>query len=442
VSCGPTAPDGSTWSQAFTYDPFGNISKSGNSSFSPLYTGVGTTPTNQFYQIPGGPTGTSHYYDLNGNLTSDRINTYAWDAEGKAVTVNGIGLTYDALGRMVEQNRAGTYHQILYSPVGKVALMNKLVALNVFLPLPGGEQATYTNSTIRFRHYDWLGSARLESNLAENEYGDLAYAPFGESYAMLNTPYPSFTGQQQDTSTGQTGVYDFLYREYSAGEGRWISPDPAGVGAVDPSNPQSWNRYAYVMNNPLALVDPLGLWPKLGCVPSSDGFMCNTTPDNDGLGLGTIGNVFALLDFAVSGSYQVPAPGAQCFDGGCTAWTTVDPNIGALDLLGLTSGGGATAANNGQPQNPQKPGTCSDAQANAISHAQHTFIDTSVKAWGRGTWTPILLGCRLGWAGCVAGAETSMAAQPLIVSGAMIWGSVDAYKEAFTDPTGARAKCP
>ncbi|MGO8985376.1 MAG: hypothetical protein ACLQFM_11365, partial [Terriglobales bacterium] len=61
--------------------------------------------------------------------------------------------------------------------------MNKQTAVNVFLPLPGGEQATYTNSTVRFRHYDWQGSARLESNMAEHEYGDLAYAPFGESYA-------------------------------------------------------------------------------------------------------------------------------------------------------------------------------------------------------------------------------------------------------------------
>jgi len=38
-----------------------------------------------------------------------------------------------------------------------------------------------------------------------------------------------------------------------------ISPDPAGLQASDPSNPQSWNRYAYVLNNPLSMVDPLGL---------------------------------------------------------------------------------------------------------------------------------------------------------------------------------------
>src|SRR6267154_6344476 len=71
---------------------------------------------------------------------------------------------------------------------------------------------------------------------------------------------PSFTGQGQDTVAG---LYDFPAREYSY-QGRWSSPDPAGLAAVDPSNPQSWNRYAYVMNNPLALTDPDGLDPCQG----------------------------------------------------------------------------------------------------------------------------------------------------------------------------------
>jgi RHS repeat-associated protein len=42
-------------------------------------------------------------------------------------------------------------------------------------------------------------------------------------------------------------------------QGRWIQPDPSGMAAVDPTNPQSWNRYAYVLNNPLSFVDPDGL---------------------------------------------------------------------------------------------------------------------------------------------------------------------------------------
>ena len=42
-------------------------------------------------------------------------------------------------------------------------------------------------------------------------------------------------------------------------QGRWMRPDPAGVAAVDSSNPQTWNRYAYVTNNPVSFTDPTGL---------------------------------------------------------------------------------------------------------------------------------------------------------------------------------------
>jgi len=51
-------------------------------------------------------------------------------------------------------------------------------------------------------------------------------------------------------------TYNTMFREYSYGQGRWLSPDP---DAGDISNPQSLNRYAYVTNNPLALTDPTGL---------------------------------------------------------------------------------------------------------------------------------------------------------------------------------------
>jgi RHS repeat-associated protein len=158
---------------------------------------------------------------------------------------------------MVEQNRSGTYTQIVYSPGGaKLALMGGQTLQTAFVPLPGQATAVYTSSGLdHYRHSDWLGSARLTSSPSRAVLSTTAYAPFGEPYAQSGTADLSFTGQNQDTVSGD---YDFLYREYST-QGRWPSPDPAGLAAADPTNPQSWNRYAYVLNNPLALVDPQGL---------------------------------------------------------------------------------------------------------------------------------------------------------------------------------------
>jgi RHS repeat-associated protein len=64
------------------------------------------------------------------------------------------------------------------------------------------------------------------------------------------------TGQERDT---ETNLDHFWFRQYASTQGRWLTPDPAGQAAADPTNPQSWNRYAYVMNNPTNLTDPLGL---------------------------------------------------------------------------------------------------------------------------------------------------------------------------------------
>jgi RHS repeat-associated protein len=54
----------------------------------------------------------------------------------------------------------------------------------------------------------------------------------------------------------ESGLDQTPNRMLNSGYGRWASPDPL---AGDVTNPQSLNRYAYVMNNPATLTDPLGL---------------------------------------------------------------------------------------------------------------------------------------------------------------------------------------
>src|SRR5579863_9322904 len=141
--------------------------------------------------------------------------------------------------------------------------MNGSTVEQYFVPLVGGMQAVYNGSGLQYyRHSDWLGTNRFAATPAGTVYFDGAYAPFGENYAGMGTSDQVFTGQPMGTVSG---LYDFTFREYSSAQGRWLVPDPAGLAAVDISNPQTWNRYAYVMNNPLSYVDPLGL--KLGICP-------------------------------------------------------------------------------------------------------------------------------------------------------------------------------
>jgi RHS repeat-associated protein len=61
-----------------------------------------------------------------------------------------------------------------------------------------------------------------------------------------------FTEKERDN---ETGLDYFVARYYLSGQGRFTSPDPLSASA-HPNIPQGWNRYSYVLNNPLKLVDP------------------------------------------------------------------------------------------------------------------------------------------------------------------------------------------
>lgn len=63
----------------------------------------------------------------------------------------------------------------------------------------------------------------------------------------------TFTGKERDA---ETGLDYFGARYLSGAQGRFTSPDPLFIEAKRLPDPQAWNLYAYVRNNPLRLVDP------------------------------------------------------------------------------------------------------------------------------------------------------------------------------------------
>jgi RHS repeat-associated protein len=121
---------------------------------------------------------------------------------------------------------------------------------------------------------EWLVTDQLGTpRMVFDETGSLAnvkrhdYLPFGEDLiagARATTPgygaadgvRQKFTGYERD---GEINLDYAQARYVSNAQGRFTSPDPF-IPSIDPWQPQSMNRYSYVINNPLNLTDPLGLY--------------------------------------------------------------------------------------------------------------------------------------------------------------------------------------
>jgi RHS repeat-associated protein len=305
VSCN----NGAVWGQTFSYDPFGNIQKSVPTgatgiTFNPTY----DQTTNHYSTLCG-----TLSYDTNGNLTNDCFHSYQWDAQGHPVTVDSTSnQTYDAFGQLAELSASGWVGQYLYDETGhELGLSQAGSGSFAFIPLPGGGTALYNGSLQNYGHVDWLGTSRLTSAAASGFVGESARGPFGEPYATVLGP-----NTLQDFShmifNIENDLYDTHYREYHPTQGRWITPDPAGIAAVDPTNPQTWNRYAYTSNNPLSNSDPLGLYYDV-CDPS---FV-----STDSLGFPVCGG----------GLFPIELP------------------------IGIGIGGGGGGGNPRQPRNPSSP---------------------------------------------------------------------------------------
>jgi RHS repeat-associated protein len=83
---------------------------------------------------------------------------------------------------------------------------------------------------------------------------ELRYLPFGQTRWMSGTTPTDrrFTGQREVPAIG---LYDYNARMYWPAAGRFVSADTVVPG---PGNPQAFNRYSYVLNNPLRLIDTDG----------------------------------------------------------------------------------------------------------------------------------------------------------------------------------------
>jgi RHS repeat-associated protein len=243
----------------FIYDSIGNL------LFNPLV-GSYTYPSSGLGSVrphavsTAGPN--TYSYDLNGNLkavTGNVSRSFSYDQEQRltGVTTNGVAttVTYDAVGMRATKTVGTTtieYRSPYYEceKTGNVATCVKYIwagSWRVAMKQVG-------NGPIAYFHPDHLGSTSVVTNAQGTVDQRLTYYPFGAtrtSTGPANVPY-KYTGQELDASSG---LYNYKARIYDATLARFIQPDTMIAHSM---NPQSYNRYSYVMNNPLRLIDPTG----------------------------------------------------------------------------------------------------------------------------------------------------------------------------------------
>lgn len=252
-----------TYQSNYQYDRFGNrlqpqTLNTQNLAFTPVEDTDIDKLTNRFKSM------TNIAYDNAGNITSDgkfRGLRYEYDANGrqKSSTPLTQGLwqetaVYDGLGQRVRVLSDGAAENLIYDAFGRM------------IAEYGGQ--TSGAGGLEYVMMDHQGSTRVVMNGAGSVMARHDYQPFGEEvgmnvgmrsgeqrYSFTDGTKERYAGMAQDSASGLDHTW---WRKYESSAGRWTSPDLYN-GSMNPGDSQSFNRYSYVSNDPVNLVDPSGL---------------------------------------------------------------------------------------------------------------------------------------------------------------------------------------
>jgi len=109
-------------------------------------------------------------------------------------------------------------------------------------------------SVVYWLHGDHLGSVSLVTDHASRVVAQQRFLPYGGVRYSEGT-FPTDVGFTGHRGHPALGLVYMRARYYHSGLGRFVSAD---VVVPIPGNPQDWNRYTYVANNPLRSTDPSG----------------------------------------------------------------------------------------------------------------------------------------------------------------------------------------
>ena len=166
-----------------------------------------------------------------------------------------IDYVYNALGQRVESYNQtdGIYHEIVYDARGgQLGRHTRAGWYERLLPLGGQLVAKYLNNVTYFLHPDHLGSTSLTTRWDGSVFNVLLYYPWGQFWTYSGSSPGDIRFAALDHREPYGDLYPTHFRMYGSRLYRWLSPDPMAGGVT---NPQSLNRYAYVLNNPANFID-------------------------------------------------------------------------------------------------------------------------------------------------------------------------------------------
>ncbi len=215
--------------------------------------------TNQLASFTGN-TPKIYAYDDNGNITSDGLHTFIYDALNRLIQVdkNSAVLAtyaYDSSNRRVRKTTGGVtihYHYDLNNQLISETSTGGTI-LREYFYLDGEPLALReyeNNAGLYYYINDHLGTPQQLIDGLGNIVWQAAYLPFGEAQVGTESVVSNirFPGQYFD---GETGLHYNWNRYYDPATGRYISADPIGLqGGI--------NLYAYVGGNPINFFDPTG----------------------------------------------------------------------------------------------------------------------------------------------------------------------------------------
>ena len=200
----------------------------------------------------------------------------------------------------------------------------------------GGILSRRSGSTSYYYHYDGSGNVVGMTDSSQNSVAEYAYDGYGN---LLSSSGAQANNNNYRYSTkeylGSIGLYNYGYRFYSPGFGRWVNRDPLGeVGGL--------NLYGFVSNSPINTGDPYGLFGvRLGNGPNIG--LGDPTFHFDGSSLDNLGSdagkgLAAGLDGA--NPFGNPLADNGYYDP-CEGWVPWSRGAGAVAAVAGTGAAGA-----------------------------------------------------------------------------------------------------